>query len=137
MILSVVLYGCETWSLTLRDKHKLECSRTGCEEWTQERRYERGLQEVEKKMEFYIFYSSRRMIRILKSRMMRWACHVTRMGKKINAYWVLVEGKGHWKDLDVGERTILKWIIEKYDGWIWIGFIWLRIGTSGGLLGTG
>jgi hypothetical protein len=31
-------------------------------------------------------------------------------------------------------RTILKWILEEYDGMIWNGLIWLRIGTSGGLL---
>ena len=30
IILPVVLYGCETWSLTLREKHRLSCLRTGC-----------------------------------------------------------------------------------------------------------
>jgi hypothetical protein len=29
---------------------------------------------------------------------------------------------------------ILKWIIEKEDGVIWIGFIWFRTETNGGLL---
>jgi hypothetical protein len=29
---------------------------------------------------------------------------------------------------------ILKCILERYDGVIWTGFIWLRIGTGGGLL---
>jgi hypothetical protein len=33
-----------------------------------------------------------------------------------------------------GGRIILKWIVEKYDGLVWSGLIWLRIGTSGGLL---
>jgi hypothetical protein len=37
------------------------------------------------------------------------------------------------EDLDVGERIILKWILEKQDGVVWTGFIWLRTGTSGGL----
>jgi hypothetical protein len=32
--------------------------------------------------------------------------------------------RDHWEDEDVGRWTILKWI----------GWIWLRIGTSGGLL---
>jgi hypothetical protein len=36
--------------------------------------------------------------------------------------------------LSVGGRTILKWILERKDGMEWIGLIWLRIGTSGGLL---
>jgi hypothetical protein len=34
----------------------------------------------------------------------------------------------------VGGRIILKWIIESYDGMLWAGFIWLRIGTSDWLL---
>jgi hypothetical protein len=42
------------------------------------------------------------------------------------------EGKNHYKDLDVGGRIILRWILEKQDGVVWTGFIWLRIGTSGG-----
>jgi hypothetical protein len=41
-------------------------------------------------------YSSPRIIRIIKSRRMRWAGHVVRMGEKRNAYRLLVgkpEGK--------------------------------------------
>jgi hypothetical protein len=36
--LPVVLYGCETWSLTLRDEHRLEVFENGAEEdiWTKE-----------------------------------------------------------------------------------------------------
>ena len=30
IILPVVLYGCETWSLTLREEHRLRVLRTGC-----------------------------------------------------------------------------------------------------------
>jgi hypothetical protein len=30
--------------------------------------------------------------------------------------------------------TILQWILERYDGMMWIGLIWFRMGTSGGLL---
>jgi len=29
-MLLVVLYGCETWSLTLREEHRLRCLRTEC-----------------------------------------------------------------------------------------------------------
>jgi len=30
IILTVVLYRCETWSLTLREEHRLRVLRTGC-----------------------------------------------------------------------------------------------------------
>jgi hypothetical protein len=61
-------------------------------------------------------YSSRSIIRIIKSRRMRWAGHVARMGEKRNAYRLLVgkpEGKillrrprRRWVDnirMDLGE----------------------------------
>jgi hypothetical protein len=42
--------------------------------------------------------------------------------------------RDHWEDQDVGGWTILKWILERYDGMVGTGWNWLRIGTSGGLL---
>jgi hypothetical protein len=38
----------------------------------------------------YNFYGSPSIIRIIKSRRMRWAGHVASMGEKRNAYWILV-----------------------------------------------
>jgi hypothetical protein len=38
------------------------------------------------------------------------------------------------EDQDVGGWTILILILERYGGIVWIGMIWLRIGTIGGLL---
>jgi hypothetical protein len=39
LILSVVLYGCESWSLTLQEEHRLGVFENGSEEdiWTEER----------------------------------------------------------------------------------------------------
>jgi hypothetical protein len=58
------------------------------------------------------------------------------MGDKRNAcsiWWEMPEGNG-----PVGRPTrrkvILKWILEKQNGLVLSGLIWLRIGTSGGLL---
>jgi hypothetical protein len=34
------------------------------------------------------------------------------------------------EDLDVGGRIILKWILQRDDGAVWTGLIWLRIGIS-------
>jgi hypothetical protein len=38
------------------------------------------------------------------------------------------------EDKDLGEGIMLKYISEKRDGVVWTELIWLRIGTSGGLL---
>jgi hypothetical protein len=61
------------------------------------------------------------------------------MGEKRNAYWILVgkpDGKRplgrprrRWMDNIKMDLREIRW-----DGVVWIGLIWLRIGTSGGLL---
>jgi len=53
-------------------------------------------------------------IRVIKSRGMRWAGHVTRMGRGV--YRVLVgrsEGWDHLEDPGVDGRIILMWIFRK------------------------
>jgi hypothetical protein len=74
---------------------------------------------------------------MIKSRRMRWAVNVTRMVKR-TAYRILV-GKSEGK-LSLG-RPRRRWVDnikmdlrEREDGMVRIGLIWLRIGTSGGLL---
>jgi hypothetical protein len=88
--------------------------------------------------ELHNVYCSRSIIRNIKSGRMRWAGHVARMGEKMNIYRILVgtpEGD-HYEDLDVDGRIILERILERSDGVVWAGLIWLRIGTSGGPLWT-
>jgi hypothetical protein len=91
-LLLVVLYGCETWSLTLKEEHRLRVF---------ENRVLRrifGLKRDEVTGEWRKLHNEElSIIRIIKSRM-RWAGHVARMGKKRNAYRLLVgkpEGKNH------------------------------------------
>jgi hypothetical protein len=105
----VVLYGCETWSLTIREEHKLRVF---------ENRVLRrifgpkrdGLTGGWRKLhneELHNLYSSPSIIRILKSRRMRWVGHVARIGEKWNVYRLLV-GKPEGKRLPGGRRR--RWI---------------------------
>jgi hypothetical protein len=60
-------------------------------------------------------------------------------GEKMNGYRILVgkpEGKRPLGRPRVGGRIILRWILERYDGVVWTGLIFVGIGASGGLLYT-
>jgi len=48
--------------------------------------------------------------------------------------WKKVKGRVHLEDLGVDGRIILEWILGKFGGRVWTEFIWLWIGTSGGLM---
>jgi hypothetical protein len=50
-----------------------------------------------------------------------------------NAYKIL-KGRDHSEDIGTDGKIILKWILGKRDGKMWTGCIWLRTGTSNGLL---
>jgi hypothetical protein len=52
---------------------------------------------------------------MIKSRRMRWAGHVARIGAKKNAYRILLEKQEEKtkEDQDVGGWTILKWMLER------------------------
>jgi hypothetical protein len=84
IILHVVLYGCETWSLTLREEHRLRVF----ENRVLRRIFGPKRNEVTvewRKMhneELHDFYSSPSIIRIIKSRRMGWAGHVARRGEE-------------------------------------------------------
>jgi len=46
-----------------------------------------------------------------------------------------LKGRDHLEDLGADGTIILEWILRKLGRKLWTGFIWLTIGTSGGLLG--
>jgi hypothetical protein len=55
--------------------------------------------------------------------------------KSVQKFWSEnLKVRDQSEDLHVDGRIILEWILVKYIGKVWTGFIWLRIGTSGGLL---
>jgi hypothetical protein len=86
--------------------------------------------------ELHDLYCSPNIVQVMKSRRMRLAGRVSRMGEKRGVHRVLVgktEGKRRLGRPDVDGRIRLKWIFRKWDG-VWTGSSWLRIGTGGGLL---
>jgi hypothetical protein len=91
IILHVVLYGCETWSLTLREGHRLRLF----ENRVLRRIFGPKRDEVTEDWrklhneELHNLYSSPNIIRMIKSSRMRWAGHVALLQKKRNAYRML------------------------------------------------
>ncbi|KAJ4426630.1 hypothetical protein ANN_26428 [Periplaneta americana] len=98
VILPVVLYGCETWTLTLREEHRLRVfeNKVLRKIFGAKRDEVTGEWRKLHNTELHALYSSPDIIRNIKSRRLRWAGHVARMGESRNAYRVLVgrpEGK--------------------------------------------
>jgi len=121
------LYGCETWSLTLREERKL----TVFENMVLRRIFGPRRDEVTGEWrrlhneELNDLYSSPSIVRVIKSRRMRWPGHVAHMGEERGAYMVLVrksEGKrplgrprGRWVD---NIRTDIQEVGCGYMDWI-------------------
>jgi hypothetical protein len=92
IILPLVLYGCETWSLILREDRRVRVLEN------------RVLREIFGPMgdevigewrkrhneELHDMYSSHSIVRVIKPRKMRWAGHVMRMEEERGVYSVLV-----------------------------------------------
>ena len=83
IILPVVLYGCETWSLALREERRLRVFENrmlrkvfGCKRDEVTGAWRKLYNE-----ELNDLYSSPSIVRVIKSRRMRWAAHVARMGR--------------------------------------------------------
>jgi len=139
IILPVVLYGCETLSLTLQEERRLRVFEnralrkifgprsdevTG--EWR--RLHNEGLNDL---------YSSPNIVRVIKWRRMRWAGHVARMGEGrgyIGSWWGNRREGDHRGDLGLDGWIILGWISRRWYVGIWTGLGWPRIETVGGRL---
>jgi hypothetical protein len=98
IILPVVLYECKTWSLTLREEHRVRVFENKVLRRIFIPRRDEATGEWRKlhNKELRDLYSSPSMIRIIKSRRRRLVGHVARMWENRNAYVLLVgkpEGK--------------------------------------------
>ena len=137
ILLAVVLYGCDTWSLTLRDERRLMVFENRLlrrifgpmrDEVTGE--WRKLLNE-----ELNELYCSPDIVRVTK---MRWGRYVARMGGDVYAgfCWGNLREIDHLEDRSADGRIILRWTFRKWDAGAWTEFIWIKIGTSGGHLQT-
>jgi hypothetical protein len=96
IILPVVLYGCETWSLTLREEHRLKVfeNRVLTRIFGPKRDEVAGERRKLHNEELHDLYSSPSIIRIIKARRMRWAGNVARTGEKGNPYRLMGKPEG-------------------------------------------
>jgi hypothetical protein len=137
IILPVVLYGCEAWSLTLGEERRLKVFENRVLRRVLGPKRDEVTGEWRKlhNEEFNDLYSLPNIVRVVKSRRMRWAGHVARMGDVCTGcWWVGLRERDHWGDPDVDGRIILGGIFRKWDGEAWTRLILFGTGTSGGRL---
>ena len=81
-------------------------------------------------------YSSPNIVWVIRSRRIRWAGHVARMGERRGLYRGLVgkPEREHLGDPGVDGRIILRWIFRTLGVGVWTELSWLRIGTDCGNL---
>jgi len=86
------LYGCETWSLTLREERRLKVFENRVLRRVFGPRRDEVTREWRKlhNEELNDLYSSPNIFRVMKSRRIRWAGQVARMGERRGVYRILV-----------------------------------------------
>ena len=138
-IIMPVLCRYETWSLTLREERRVRVFENGVLRRIFGPKRDEVTGEWSKlhNEELSDMYSPPNVVRVIKSRKMRWAGHLARIGERRGVYRILVGkpgGKGpigrprhRWEDnIKVG--------LQEVGCGVWNGSSWLRIGTGGGHL---
>jgi len=131
IILPVVLYACQTWSLTSREEYKLRISVNRMLRTIFWRRGDEVAREWRRlrNEELCGLYSSPDIIRVNKSRRMTSAGCLAHMGQRRGSYRVSVgrsERKNHLQDRSIDGRMIMRWIFNKWAGEAGTRLIWFR-----------
>jgi hypothetical protein len=121
-ILPLVLYGCGTWSLTLREELMLRVFENRVLRRIFGLKWDEVTEEWRKlhNEELQDLYCSPNIFRLIKSRRMRLAGHVARMGNRRGVYRILV---GNQRERDHLEDTgvDMSIIFGKWDDGVWTG----------------
>jgi len=137
--LGVGLYGCDTWSLKMREERRLRVfeNRVLRRIFGPKRDEVTGEWRKLNTEELNDLYFSPNIVRVIKKGRMRWAGYVARMGEGRCVYRVLVrkpEGKRplgrtrrRWEDN-------IKMDLQEVGCGLWTGSSWLGIGTGCGHL---
>jgi hypothetical protein len=135
IIMPVVLYMSETWPLIMKEGRRLRVF----EKRVLRRIFGLKGNEVTGESgklgneELHDLHSSSNVIRVMKSRRMRWAEHVAHLGRRevrTGFRWGNLRDRNNLEDQSLDGRLILRWIFRKCDGdteWL----IWFRIARSG------
>jgi hypothetical protein len=112
IMLPVFLHGCETWRLTIREKHRLRVFENRMLRrilWPKRDEVTGGWKKLHNE-KLHSSYSSPN-IRKIKSSRVRWAEHVARIGRwQLHTIFLLesLKGRALWEDLGADGRIILK-----------------------------
>ena len=112
--MSAVLYELESWSVTLREEHKLRLFENKVLGKKDEVRRTRG-----DRLTRSFMICTPNIIRVIRSRIMKWAGQVAFTENKTRAYWFWwahVRERNHLEDLGVNGRMILKCILGNMMG---------------------
>jgi hypothetical protein len=136
-IVFLVLYGCETWSVTLTEEHRLRVFEKRVLRRTFGPKTDEGTGERRRlhNEELYFLYSSPNISRVIKLRRMKWTGHVARVGENRGAWRVLVWRPERKRILGRPRRRRednIKTNLQEVGYGTCTGLIWLRIGTGGG-----